>query len=79
MDPDALLAAAATVPSGALRRTADFLPHELAGNLRLKPLLAPTHTDIAEDLATHGGRLLLRLCERLDGLGTAPDPTGNSP
>ena len=76
MDPDALLAAATTVPSGALRRTADFLPEELAGNLRLKPLLAPTYTDIAEDLAAHGGKLLLRLCEQVDGLGPAPKPTG---
>ena len=78
MDRDALLAAAATVPPGALRRTADFLPEELAGNQCLKPLLAPTHADIAEDLATHGGRLLLRLCERLEELGAAPEPTGTS-
>lgn len=46
LDADALRSAALSVPPGALVRTAELLEQELAGNQRLKPLLAPTHTEI---------------------------------
>ena len=63
VDADALRAAARLVPAGALVRTAALLEQELAGNQRLKPLLAPTHTDLAEDLDAQGRALLLRLAD----------------
>ena len=61
LDAEALRAAALSVPARALVRTADLLEQELAGNQRLKPLLAPAHTDLAEDVPTRGRALLLRL------------------
>ena len=61
LDADALRTAARSVPARALVRTAELLEQELAGNQRLKPLLAPAHTDLAEDLAARGRALLLRL------------------
>ena len=63
VDADALRSAARLAPAGALVRTAALLEQELAGNQRLKPLLAPTHTDLAEDLDAQGRALLLRLAE----------------
>ena len=62
-DAEALRAAALAVPAGALVRTADLLEQELAGNQRLRPLLAPTHVDLAEGVAARGGALLLRLAK----------------
>ena len=61
LDADALRVAARSVPARALVRTADLLEQELAGNQRLKPLLAPAHTDLAEDLPARERALLLRL------------------
>ena len=61
LDADALRSAALSVPPGALVRTAELLEQELAGNQRLKPLLAPTHTDLAQDIAARGSALLSRL------------------
>lgn len=61
LDADALRTAVRAVPAGALTRTADLLEQELAGNQRLKPLIAPTHTDLAEDVVAQGSALLLRL------------------
>ena len=63
VDADALRSAARLVPAGALVRTAALLEQELAGNQRLKPLIAPTHTDLAEDLDAQGRALLLRLAD----------------
>lgn len=62
-DAEALRAAALAVPAGALVRTAELLEQELAGNQRLRPLLAPTHVDL-EGVAARGGALLLRLAKR---------------
>ena len=67
-DPDALLAAVAAVPAGAMLRTVALLEQELAGNQRLKPLIAPAHIDIADDLVGHGTELLLRLGRQLEAM-----------
>lgn len=64
-DVGALMAAAKTVPAGALVRTAEMLETDLEGSRRMKPLIDPAHSDIAENLASHGRRVLLSLAEQV--------------
>ena len=65
-DPEALLAAGKAVPSGVLVRSADALEYDLEGDWRRKPLIEPAHLAIAENLASCGRDVLLRLARHVD-------------
>ena len=65
-DPEALLAAGKAVPSGVLVRAAGALEYDLEGDWRRKPLIEPAHLAIAENLASCGRDVLLRLARHVD-------------
>ena len=73
---EALLAAARAVPSGVLVRAAGALEYDLEGDWRRKPLIEPAHLAIAENLASCGRGVLLRLARHVDsahkGEGVCP-------
>ena len=73
---EALLAAARAVPSGVLVRAAGALEYDLEGDWRRKPLIQPAHLAIAENLASSGRDVLLRLARYVDsahkGEGVCP-------
>ena len=59
--PLALRNAAAVIPAGALKRSADLLTDDVEGQRLAKPLIDPKHTDVANNLVDHGRRTLLNL------------------
>ena len=67
-DREAMLAATRDVPAGLLRQVANELTFYVEGGLRGKPLIRPTHPEIASNLAHCGRDVLLSMARHVEAL-----------
>ena len=65
-DPEAMLAATSGVPAGLLRQAADELTFHREGGVGGKPLIEPTHHEIASNLADCGSGVFLHMAGHVE-------------